>query len=459
VTRSRHAAILGLIAASAFGPYLTGGFRTEQVAVYVSAVLMLVSAGWLRSMPSNIGVVVVALLGAHALMAGITALDPPFNGTRFVVGSALAGIDNLALPLAVVLITWTTLSFGAPRTSMVRVVCGVTVWAMVINAGLAVWATSANTPDLGMFHGQQLESVSDRAAQLGRYSGIFNQPAEAGLMYSVALIAAVYLYRERSLLLATIGTMITIGGVLTVSKTFLFIGFPVGVWHALRSSGGRQRRFTAFFVVVLAAWAAAGSGIMPAWKGRDFLLQLVPGARRGGSLGDYTAGRLGDSSVLSGAIDAVLDHSPVIGFGAGGLAVPYDTAWVEALAVNGLVGAAIYSAVLVGLVVAWLHMRRYEHPAELRLAGGLVIVVIGASVGLPALTANRCATIVWLLLTLLLLAKVNPGPGNPRSTDTSASMSTVTLSSRADAPGTSGSRPSTTSGGQWRPRTRRRSPR
>ena len=35
--------------------------------------------------------------------------------------------------------------------------------------------------------------------------------------------------------------------------------------------------------------------------------------------------------------------------------------------------------------------------------GGLVLVAIGASMGVPALTANRVATVIWVLLTMALL--------------------------------------------------------
>jgi len=95
------------------------------------------------------------------------------------------------------------------------------------------------------------------------------------------------------------------------------------------------------------------------------------------------------------AVNAVVQSSPWFGFGAQGLAVPYDNGWVEAFVVAGACGALLYTAVLGLLVVAWWRRRS-------RFAGGLVLVVIGASMGLPALTANRVATLAWVLLTLLL---------------------------------------------------------
>ena len=77
----------------------------------------------------------------------------------------------------------------------------------------------------------------------------------------------------------------------------------------------------------------------------------------------------------------------------------YDNGWVEALVVGGLAGAAIYSLVLGYLLAAW---RRSPDGPATDLLGGLALLLLGASVGLPALTANRVATIAWILIVLLL---------------------------------------------------------
>jgi hypothetical protein len=411
---SRGSFLTAFIAAATFGPYVFGGFRTEQIAVYGVALLMSTTASWLRIRLPDHARLVAVLLVAPLALGLVGAVSPPFNASRYLLGSALAGLDNLVLPIAVAFVVSSMVAAGADRDALTRIVCTITVWVMTINAGLEVWATGGNGPDLDAFHGLgTLESVSDRAEQLGRYSGIFNQPAEAGLLYSVALVAAVYLYRQRAVLLALTATAVTIGGVLTISKTFLFVGFPIGVWHVLRSAGGRVRRYAAVVALALAAWAGAKSGLTPVWKGGAFLLELMPG-RNQGAVDQYTAGRLGETSTLSFVIDAVMQSSPITGFGAGGLLVAYDNAWVEALVVNGLIGAALYTAMLCALAYCWVHTRPLMDAAQTRLAGGLIIIVVGASVGVPALSVNRCATILWLLLSLLLLTAEAPDRGGLR---------------------------------------------
>jgi len=400
--------VVGVVALGAFGPYLFSACRTEQAAVYTAVVVLAVKASWTRIRPSRTGVVVMSLLGLELLLASIGAAEPPQNTTAYQLGSALAGIDNLLLPMAVVTAVWLLLAAGADRTRLIRVVCAVTVWAMAVNAGLALWATGGGGPDLAGFRGQAgVESVASKAEQMGRYTGVFNQPAEAGLMCSIALLAAVYLYRRRPITLAVAVTAVTVGGVLTVSKIFLLIGLPVGLWQLVRASGGRRWRLVAVLVAAILALLAVKYGPAPQWTGGTFLLRLVHGGDQG-VVDLYTAGRLGDSSTLAIVTDAVLKGSPIVGYGAGGLQVPYDSAWVEALVIGGFFGTIIFTALLTALAWGWCEARRRDRDPDLtRFAGGLVAVVGGGAVGVPSLTVNRCSTIVWLLLALTLLSAGN----------------------------------------------------
>jgi hypothetical protein len=180
-------------------------------------------------------------------------------------------------------------------------------------------------------------------------------------------------------------TAITVGGILAVSKIFLLIGLPVGLWQILLVLGEIR------------------SGLTPEWTGAKVLLRLLPSNNQE-ILDLYTAGRLGDDSTLAVVTEAVLHGSPIVGYGAGGLRVPYDNGLVEALVVGGVVGAALFTAVLITLATAWWRARRRDGTRETtRLSGGLVAVVVGGAVGVPSLTVNRCSTVVWLLLALLLL--------------------------------------------------------
>ncbi|MEU5561829.1 hypothetical protein [Micromonospora musae] len=402
--RGRLAA--ALIAFAAFGPYLAAGVRTEQLAVYGTAGLLLLAGAWTRMRLGDAGIWVVALQGSVLAVALIGVVIPPVNLTLYASGNLVAGVDNLLLPIVVILLVGMMVGAGADRLVMIRSVCAVTVWTMSANAVLAFTSIDSGGEQPAILTTFRLfgdgESVADRAEQLGRYSGIFNQPAEAGLLYSVALLAAVYLYREQAVKFALTASLLTVGGILAVSKVFLLIGMPVALWQVFRNRGGRWRRIAAVSTAVVAAAVLGQLGRLPEWTGSDYILRLIPGTGSD-TVGLYTGGRFGQQSTLSDVIDAVAYISPTMGVGAAGLQMPYDNAWVEAFVVGGVLGVLLHSAVLVALAASWW-LNRSAGP-ESAFAGGLILVVACASAGVPALTANRCATVVWLLLSLLLLAR------------------------------------------------------
>jgi hypothetical protein len=403
---------------SAFGPYTSvAGVRTEQIAVYGVGLVALMSMRWASVKLPRMAVLVAALLGSEASVAVVGTLAPVIDRSGYSVGDAVAGLDNLILPIVVLICVWSLLTTGVDKRRLIEVVCRVVVVAMCVNTEVAYWSQIHDlTPLLSHFWDNTISvgdaftgTVAGHSAQLGRYTGIFNQPVEAGEMYSIALLAAIYLYRAKPARLALAGMLIAIGGILTVSKVFLLVGLPIGVWQVLRQSSQRGRRLTLLIAGVLAAVALTQSGIGPTWIGGSFLIRLLHPANSGSLLDLYTAGRIGGESSLHLVADAVIHNSPWFGFGAGGVAAPYDNAWIEALSVAGLVGAAIYTAVLLALAAIWIRRRTLMDPEHSRLAGGLVLLAVGASVGLPALTANRVATIMWLLIALLLLTSPHTG--------------------------------------------------
>ncbi len=428
-TRWGRLIVIGLTVA-AFGPYLAPGVRTEQVAVYGAAAVLCLVGLWLRPRFTSTA---VWALGAHLSLAAVATVGvvlPPQNYTLYEAGDVVAGLDNIVLPLVVVGVVGMLVGAGADPARMLRAVCTVTVVAMGANALLAVSSAAGVENDLlAQFRlfGDG-ESVADRAEQLGRFSGIFNQPAEAGVLYSVAVLAALYLYQRQVGKLAIALLLLSVGGVLSVSKIFLLVGAPIGIAYVILATG-RKQRLSAAAAASIAAWFTADA-YLDQWDGQRFAMRLLPGS--GGSddqLGLYTAGRVGGESSLQQAVDVMTALSPASGMGFGGLRVAYDNGWVEALVVAGVIGVILHTAVLTALAVGWLRAR--SHRPESAFTGALILVLICASTGLPALTANRCATVVWLLLGLLLLVRADgqagtwwqrPGRGQHRKPATAAAL-------------------------------------
>jgi hypothetical protein len=255
----------------------------------------------------------------------------------------------------------------------------------------------------------QVGSVAARAAGNSRYTGIFDQPAEAGLAYGLALLCVIFLAHRggpRPWLLILCAAAVITGGVLSVSKVFLLGALPVAAMTVLR---GRAR----IKVILCAAcatagfWLIAGTGIFPAWPaGAGAIRRLASPSAAG-----WTGLRYGAGSSLTPAVTDVLHASPWYGFGAGGLDLPYDSLWLEALTLAGMAGVILVAALLCVLGWQWLRAREALGRPEWLLAGASLVLAAGASLGIPSLTANRAGTLLWLILGLL----VCPRPGIRRS--------------------------------------------
>ncbi|MEU3452173.1 hypothetical protein ABZ671_00820 [Micromonospora sp. NPDC006766] len=408
-----------LLACAAFGPYLAAGVRTEQVAVYGVALLVLLSMVWATRLRHATGTAqaVVLLMAVQIAAATVGMIGVGQVQTIRAPGSAVSGFDNLLLPVAVILTVVTLVNPGRRRAAL-NTVCTVAAVAACTNAALA-WLST--TTDLSAWlspwwsHGGDLaESVQAKQSETGRYAGMFVQPAEAGEFYSIALIAAVYRLRNHAALLTAAAAIITVGGLLVASKVFLFVGAPVAVILMLAMPSRRGARYTMLAAACYVIAVAAIAGHLD-WLGVTLPAQFMDD---GGDLNLFTAGRFGSAgpaTVVTGW-KLVTTYSPIVGFGAGGLWLPYDNGWLEAAVTGGLLGAAAYTGVFVALIAGWWRSRRPAATAESALAAGLIAVAVGTSLGLPGTTANRVATVLWLLLALLLFVKPCPdgAPGRHR---------------------------------------------
>ena len=70
----------------------------------------------------------------------------------------------------------------------------------------------------------------------------------------------------------------------------------------------------------------------------------------------------------------------------------------------------------VGLLVRWFRLRGVLPRDERLLAGAVVLLVWGSSLGMPSLTGNRESSMLWIMLALLVVFRTreqpDPGPGD-----------------------------------------------
>jgi hypothetical protein len=456
--------------AAVMGPYLVSGLRTEQLAFYGSAAVVVVTQG--TSLVRALAPVrwVLAVWATYASIAVVGGLLPVHNDTPWESGSLLAGLDNALLPLATII----TVSHWCSVYSMQRLLAAITRVLVVVMALNAVVALTGcllgldSMPWLRRFWAADGTStfVAELAEQMGRYSGVFNQPAEAGIAYTLAALSLAYL-QKRDLVATSWANvawvLIVLGGMLTLSKVFvgglvLALGLVVVYRrNAVRTSVVALGTVAAMCAASLTGWFSSwGASTMAGWyrysieAGDSPLYTLTAG--RFGSAGTNgppsiavpmqpsAGGVNGDGAtpaLPSGVGDlmrVLSDEHPLFGVGARGLQVAYDSAWSEALVVGGLVGLGL--VVLAHLVIvasSLARMRRLDGTHGLLLAA-VVVLILAGSMGMPALTGNRESTLLWVFVVVLGFA------GRPEPSG--ATRSPVTAGLAADQPGgTSGSAP------------------
>lgn len=403
-----------LIVLSAFGPYLVGSIRSEQIVIYgATALVVLAYLG--RKVAPRPGMVLLIVLWATILaVSGISALAPPSVALNI---SPLAGIDALLAPLCLMLILTLWTSNGGGHREVLLTIQKATVVLLVLNTGLelAMTVNDALVPYLSSrwWSGAELSgdmrTIGEAAARNGRFGGVFNSPLAAGTAYSVGFIAAIHLYLSKAwtarLSLLAIAAVV-VGGLLPQSKAFLLAGLPIGLLYLLVV--GQRRRIANLYVFLGATagvwWFLSSTQWWQEYGAPRFETLFSQSAD---PLYLYTAGRYVAGSNVGGIWDTVLDKAPIGGFGAGVNLGALDTSWTEMLARAGLIGFAAFVLWLFAVAVMWVRNRKIAPAAQWWATGAMLVVTVAAAAGGPSVTQNRAGTL--LVMNLLALVAVRSG--------------------------------------------------
>lgn len=389
------------LALAAFGPYVTGSIRTEQIAVYAVAAFAVVFR--LPSLRAGDGLKLLVPWLILVTVASLGFIFPSHLTVPWESGNALAGLDNLLLPVALMLLVWCMVK-ADHAAAVLRTAGHMIVGLTAANGLLAIISTRVNTaPFLEVFWGSTAaegETTAFYAAQLGRFSGIFNQPAEAGVVYGLAALLSIHLYKSQNLRLILALTFITLGGLISVSKVFILGGIPLMVIYLWKS---RTVSGKAGFLVstLLLLGGVSQTGWLQSWSGFNYLARLIAPEENQSLIEFYTAGRWNQGSSITSVMGIVMDVSPFAGAGIAGWKVPYDSGWTEAMVLGGGLGVLAHAILILGLFAL---ARQTVNDDRRRFTYFFTLFLVGADLGIPAFTANRVATVVWLVLALLMLA-------------------------------------------------------
>lgn len=385
-----------LLIIAAFGPYIAGPIRTEQVAGYGIGLLALFAISGLRAWTASLLIPWLWMIGV-ALVATFFTYSGVLPWDR---GNLLAGFDNILQPVAVLLGIGLLVPARVAERAL-QLASKTVVWATTINAILAIASSVAPnilTPLLRPFWTAEASTVAESAMQMGRYSGIFNQPAEAGVVYSIAAVLAVWVYSHRAILMYGLVTILTVGGMFSVSKVFLLVGLPVTLGLLWFTRRGVARIWMVLLVFLLGLFIVSSTFIQD-WAGYDYLVRLLEVPSDQSVIGFYTAGRWNEGSSMMTVIGSILEVSPLAGVGVAGVLAPYDSQWTEVFVMSGILGAIGVIAVLVVLIVRFVKLQEWNIRCT---AIAFWIILTAGSFGISTLSANRVTTIVWVLIALFM---------------------------------------------------------
>ncbi|AQQ54202.1 hypothetical protein [Planococcus lenghuensis] len=387
---------------SSFGFYIIGGLRIEHLILYPIAVI-LIGFAIRNKLPVFISHLFIHLLWLFLLIVAILATL--IGNGEYLFIKALADMESFIQPLVVISIfmfAYRTYSIGKVENNLI-LSCKILLFLLSLNTLFIFISLFVDISEVGKHFWGSEDSVAARAATNGRYSGIFNQPLEAGVMYSLGLLCWIYISGKMRVLKINYITslfLILIGGLITVSKIFLFGGiflFLVGILFS------KKKGTLVFWLINLSVIVGSLTYIflLKQWSGLNYLLRFFNSSDNWIKL--LTAGRFGgEDSQQVLLFNEVWKESPFFGRGFGQTPV-YDSGYFQFFAVGGSIGFTLFILLLLYLSILsaiFIKQNRFQEESKFFLLINLLI--IGSSIGSPTLTLNRVSLVMWIFIVLLL---------------------------------------------------------
>lgn len=269
---------------------------------------------------------------------------------------------------------------------------------LCINATWAFISMIGDVTFINLYFWGGEDSVALRALTNGRYSGIFNQPMESGAIYSVGLFCWYYLVKLKNQI--KMGDLVKLifllfGGVLSVSKVFLFIGVPLFLLVMLIN-----KTFYRHFIKIL-SWSVVSIflflQLLVIWKGGDYLARFWAPSQDLTSL--VTAGRFGEDSQLATLFKGVSEHNLLIG-GGYGFSDVYDSLYFYFFSIGGIIGL-IFLGILLLTFFKQIRKQYKRNGNECVVFILLFCLIVAGGVGAPILTLNRVNILLWTLIAII----------------------------------------------------------
>jgi hypothetical protein len=239
-------------------------------------------------------------------------------------------------------------------------------------------------------------TVFDIATRGGRFSGIYNQPIEAGVSFGIMLITTTYIFYQRKLskfnisiyFLSTSLIFIFIGGILSVSKVFFPLSFFISFLLFIFYNKNRFLNIAKTFLSLLIILLILVFTIFSQWEGSDYFLRLIYIAEDQDLISLYTADRFGGDNVNGAIISSQLKNPDLIlGLGFGSIQTP-DNAYLEILYFGGYFALLVYFLSFILLIYFTYKYYMYDKDIAIFLFS-ILFFILAAGLGAPIFGMNR----------------------------------------------------------------------
>ena len=399
------------IIVAAFGPYVFSsyGLRSEHLLIY-SLLLFAIPVFIMRQRfiqwPPPLLRIFVLLLGITlwTLAVSISGDHPSVSSYKYI-----SSIENYIQPAAIIIVVLAFVRYTSYTDFLCffQRLCRYLILLLCLNSIIAccsIFFDLSNFIRPFVFSCFGDLSVSQLASAMGRHSGIFNQPLESGLTYSLGLLSWGYLNRVSAKTgftdYLTLFTLI-VGGALSVSKVFILGGIPLFIlyWNPV---GTLKKYFNLRFVLAAIMGCCVILWMVQFWAGWDYFCRLFKITGETNLVALYTGGRFGIEGIsMVGKFARIWQEAPLQGFGFGTVSC-FDNGYLEFFLQGGTVALLGYFALLG--IFFWHGLRSFLNGYEEgRLLLAYFVLVMGGNLGAPVITINRFSTIFWVLTTFLFL--------------------------------------------------------
>ena len=427
MNKKKASQILTVLLVSAMGPYVFPqlGIRTEHFVMYGLVIFFSLKSGlgFLVGKDKHVFMIVVLFLSLLLWFIITTFLF----GSNPSINKVLADIDNYTQSIWLILITSycvrnlktdESINVLINAIKTIVVLLGINTVISISSIFYGPWFLQYfNVAGEGQVGGDVFETVLEGAATQGRFTGIFNQPFEAGVAYGVCLISIIFLLilgdklsfrliRPAFLKMGFVSTVV--GGVLSVSKVFfplsVFISF---IFFVVASKGFSKMLFSKMFLRSLFSSLiilfVVSYFLLDQWSGLDYFLRLINLGKDYSQDADllelFTAGRFATSS---GGTSVVTDHlndpNLIFGYGLGSIQTP-DSGYLEVLYFGGVFGILIYLSILCAIFYFSIKGLFYQ-PALAKYLASMLVFIVFSSLGAPIFGINRSNFFVLIPLTI-----------------------------------------------------------